>query len=370
VRLRTLRTRAADGQGRAPLPVRRSLFRPSHHREAAIRFPVAVILLLVALVAVCTLAVAVGSVPLSVGDVWRATFDPDADPSTRVIVLQLRLPRVLLAVALGGGLGTAGAAYQAVFRNPLADPFVIGSASGGSVGAVVVLASGWAGVGGAIGATATGAFAGSVLAVLLVYLIAGGGRGPAESLLLAGATVSSLCAAVVWLLSTFFHDNLPRLMGWVTGGLNLNPDHWQSLTVAGPLILISGGVLSLLGRPLDALRAGDDTARALGLPVSVVLPVVLAAASVAVAAAVAVGGVIGFIGLVAPHLARPLAGASHARLVPVSALVGAVLLVPADLLARSAAPPHELPLGAITALAGGPVFLVVLRAGWRRRVSA
>jgi len=127
-------------------------------------------------------------------------------------------------------------------------------------------------------------------------------------------------------------------------------------------------VLSLLGRPLDALRAGDDTARALGLPVGVVLLVVLAAACLATAAAVAVGGVIGFVGLVAPHLARPLAGAAHARLVPMSALVGAVLLVPADLLARSAAPPHELPLGAITALAGGPVFLVILRVGWRRRI--
>jgi iron complex transport system permease protein len=317
-----------------------------------------------------TLAVAVGSVRLSAADVWAAVTDPDADPLVRTIVLDLRLPRVLLAAVVGAGLGAAGAAFQAAFRNPLADPFVVGSASGGAVGAVVVIVTGWAGVSPALGATATGAFLGSGLAVLLVYLIAGAGRGPVESLLLAGATVSTLFAAVVWLLSAFFKDSVPNVMGWVTGGLTLNPDHWKSLAVAGPLILGGAGVLSLLGRPLDALRAGDDTARALGLPVGVVLPVVLAAASVAVSAAVAAGGVIGFVGLVAPHLARPLAGAAHARLVPAAALVGAVLLVPADLLARSLAPPHELPLGAITALAGGPVFLVVLRAGWRKRGTA
>jgi iron complex transport system permease protein len=209
-----------------------------------------------------------------------------------------------------------------------------------------------------------------MLAVVLVYLIAGAGRGPADSLLLAGATVSALCAAVVWLLSAAFQDSLPKLMGWVMGGLNLNTDHWKSLTVAGPLVLLGGSVLSLLGRPLDALRAGDDTARALGLPVGVVLPVVLAAGSVAVAAAVATGGVIGFVGLVAPHVARPLVGAAHSRLIPTAALVGAMLLVPADLLARSVAPPRELPLGAITALAGGPVFLVLLRTTTRRRVAA
>ncbi len=324
-----------------------------------IRFPIVVVLLVVALVAVVGLGVAFGSVSL-----------PDDPDTARTILLRLRLPRVLLAVAIGGGLGAAGAAYQAVFRNPLADPFVIGSASGGSLGAVVVLVTGWAGVGGAIGATATGAFVGSVLAVFLVYLIAGAGRGPAESLLLAGATVSALCAAGVWLLSAFFHDSLPKLMGWVTGGLNLNPDHWAALTVAGPLLLLGTVVLSLLGRPLDALRGGDDTARALGLPVGALVPVVLTAASVAVAAAVAAGGVIGFVGLVAPHLARPLAGAAHARLVPTAALVGAVLLVPADLLARSVAPPHELPLGAITALAGGPVFLFILQTTNRRRVTA
>lgn len=350
--------------GGLPFAVPRSGRRPP--ARPPIRFPAAVVLLLVALVAVVTLAVAVGSVRLSAADVWAAVLNPDADPATRDIVLKLRLPRVLLAVIVGGGLGAAGAAYQAVFRNPLADPFVIGSASGGSLGAAVVLVTG---VGG-IGATAGGAFVGSVLAVLVVFVISGAGRGPAESLLLGGATVSALCAAGVWLLSAFYHDSLPKLMGWVTGGLNLNPDQWAAVGVAGPLVLLGGLVLVLLGRPLDALRAGDDTARALGLPVGVLLAVVLAAGSVAVAAAVAAGGVIGFVGLVAPHLARPLVGASHVRLVPAAALVGAVLLVPADLLARSAAPPLELPLGAITALAGGPVFLVILHFTHRRRVSA
>ncbi len=351
----------------------RSPFRPSGRRtprEAAIRFPVAVALLLLALVAAVTASVAVGSVRLSAADVWAAVTDPDADPVTRVIVWELRLPRALLGAAVGAGLGAAGAAYQALFRNPLADPFVIGSASGGAVGAVAVIVTGWAGVSEAVGATTTGAFAGSLLAVLLVYFIAVVTRGPVETLLLAGATVSTVLSAVVWLLLTFAHDRLPSVMWWVMGGLNRNPQYWAVLTVAGPLLLAGGAALSLLGRPLDALRAGDDTARALGLPVGLVVPLVLTAASVAVAAAVAAGGVIGFVGLVAPHFARPLAGASHARLVPASALVGAVLLVPADLLARSLIPWQELPLGVITALAGGPAFLVVLGTSARRRAAA
>ncbi|MCU0703779.1 MAG: iron ABC transporter permease [Fimbriiglobus sp.] len=314
-------------------------------------------------------SVALGSARLSLSEVWDALTHADADPTTRAIVTQIRLPRSLLAAIVGVGLGAAGAAYQAVFRNPLADPFVIGSASGGAAGAVAVIVSGWAGVSEAIGATATGAFAGSVFAVLLVYLIAGAGRGPAESLLLAGATVSTLLGAVVWLLLAFARDRLPSVMWWVMGGLNLSRDTWAAVAVAGPLVAGGVAVLCSLGRPLDALRAGDDTARALGLPVRWVVLVVLVAASVAVAATVAVGGVIGFVGLVAPHLARPLVGASAGRLVPTAGLVGAVLLVLADLAARSLHPSQELPLGAITALAGGPVFLVVLRTNSQRRAA-
>ncbi len=289
------------------------------------------------------------------------------DALTQKIVLDIRLPRVLLAAVVGGGLGAAGVAFQAVFRNPLADPFVVGSSSGGAVGAVLVFVTGWAGVNVGVGPAAVGAFAGSILAVLLVFAIAGGGKLPAESLLLAGATVSTLLGAVVWLLLAFI-DKLQQVVGFLMGGLAQRG--WPELVLAAPLIAAGTLVLSLLGRPLDALRAGDSTARALGLPVGLTLAVVLGASSVAVAATVAVGGVIGFIGLVAPHLARPLAGASHARLVPLAALVGAVLLVPADLLARTVASPRELPLGVITALAGGPVFLVVLWGSSRRHTPS
>jgi iron complex transport system permease protein len=182
---------------------------------------------------------------------------------------------------------------------------------------------------------------------------------PPVTLLLAGAVVSTMLGAFVWLMMALADESLYRIVGWLMGGLAGRG--WDTAAAAGPVILTGAGLLCLLGRPLDAVCCGDEVARSLGLRVGGVMALVFAGAGLAVAAAVAAGGVIGFVGLAAPHLARPLVGAAHSRLVPASGLVGATLLIAADAVARTAVPPLELPLGVVTALLGGPVFLILLR---------
>jgi iron complex transport system permease protein len=318
------------------------------------------------LVGVGLASLAVGAVPISVGDIVAAVLGGlgglgEGDPLTRAIVLHLRLPRVLLAILIGVALGTSGAAYQALFRNPLADPFVVGASSGAAAGASLVIVTGWGGLGGlaGVGPVSLGAFAGALLAVCLVYAIAAAGRMPPISLLLVGTIVTTMLGAVVWLLMALAHEHLDRIFAWLLGGLAGHG--WDSVAAVWPTLLAGSVVLCLLGRPLDALCGGADVARSLGLWVGGASALVLAAASLAVATAVAAGGVIGFVGLAAPHLARPLVGAAHARLVPASGLMGALLLLAADGLARSVVAPLELPIGVVTALLGGPFFLVVLR---------
>jgi len=273
-----------------------------------------------------------------------------ADRTTRAIVVDYRLPRAVLAALIGVALGTAGAAYQALFRNPLADPFIIGTSSGAALGVAVAAVTGF-------GAVTTGAFAGAVGAVALVYAVAAAGRMPTLGLLLAGAAVSTMLSAGVWLLVALAGQQQAAIVGWLMGGLSGRG--WAEVRTAGPLILAGAAALTRLGRPLDAVACGDDAARSLGLRVNLVAGAVLLGATLGVAAAVAAGGVVGFVGLVAPHLARPLVGAAHARLVPASGLIGGMLVVAADIAARTAAP-VELPLGVITSLIGGPFFLLVL----------
>ena len=316
------------------------------------------VLLVVVLLGAGLAALAVGSVRTPVRDVVAVVFG-GGDPLARTIILDLRLPRVLLAVLIGVALGTSGAAYQALFRNPLADPFVIGASGGAAAGATLVIVSGWVGATAGLGPASLGAFAGALLAVGLVYAIAAAGQMPPISLLLVGTVVSTMLGAAVWLVMAISDEHLHRIVGWLLGGLAGRG--WDTLAAAWPLLLLGSGLLCLFGRPLDALCGGEDAARALGLWVGGATALVLVAASLAVATAVAAGGVIGFVGLAGPHLARPLVGAAHARLVPASGLVGGILLLAADTLARSVVPPLEVPIGVVTALLGGPFFLVVLR---------
>jgi iron complex transport system permease protein len=318
--------------------------------------------LLVALV----LSLGTGAVALPPGHVLRALLDR-ADPALRqadvAIVWDLRLARALLALLVGAGLAGAGSAFQGLFRNPLADPFVIGASSGASLGATLAIVA--SGSGDAAGVSVPlAAFAGALLAVLVVYLVAAASGGDATTaLLLAGATLSTILSAVVALLMLLNDRKLQEIFGWLLGGFSGRS--WGHVALSAPLLAIGLVALWLLARPLDALACGEEGARSLGLPLAQARGAIVVAASLVTAAAVAASGIVGFVGLIAPHIARTLVGTGHARSIPVAALIGALLLLLADSAARSVAPPLELPVGIITALVGGPCFLWLLGRGRR-----
>lgn len=314
-----------------------------------------------ALILVGVLNLGFGAVLLSPAQVLAALIrDAGVDPVTAGIVWDLRLPRVLVAGLVGSGLGMAGVAYQGLFRNPLADPYIVGASNGAALGAVLVIVMRWSLPGPAgVGPVSVGAFLGSLGTAALVYFIAATGRTSPPVLLLAGVVVSAMLGSCVWLLLAFGDHDLARIVAWLMGGFSGRG--WNALQSVGWLLLLGMAILWASSRMLDALCGGEEAARTLGLRVSLAQGVVLIGASLATAAGVAVGGVIGFVGLVAPHFARKFVGGAHARLIPAGGLIGAMLLMAADGAARSLVPPLELPVGVVTAVLGGPIFLIVLR---------
>nr|WP_026341817.1 iron ABC transporter permease [Actinomadura atramentaria] len=310
----------------------------------------------------------VGAAGLPLGGVLRALAD--AVPGVRLdsgltgvernVLFELRLPRVLMGALVGGMLALAGAGYQGVFRNPLADPYLLGAAAGAGVGATLVIVA-------VPGDPAVGvplaAFAGALGGVFLAYALgstAGRGGSGVATLVLAGVAVSSFLAAVQTFLQQLKTDELQRIYAWVLGGVG--SADWRSLALVAPYAAVSTVVLLLHGRLLDVLAVGDEEASALGLSAARVRLTVLVAASLATASAVAVSGLIGFVGVVVPHVVRRLAGGSYRIVLPLSLIGGAAFLTLADLLARTVIAPGELPLGVVTAFVGGPFFVVVLRA--------
>ncbi len=281
------------------------------------------------------------------------------------VLFELRLPRVLMAALVGGMLAMAGAGYQGVFRNPLADPYLLGAASGAGVGAtlVIVLLHGDLGYG-----VPLAAFAGALFGVVLAYALGrtANAAGGAATLVLSGVAVSSFLAAVQTFLQQLGSEELNRIYAWILGGVG--GADWAQLALIGPYALVSTIVLLAHGRLLDVLSVGDEEAASLGLSAQRVRLTVLVAASLATACAVAVSGLIGFVGIVVPHVVRRLAGGSYRVVLPLSLLGGAAFLAVADLIARTVVAPGELPLGVVTAFVGGPFFVAVLRAS-RRQVD-
>ena len=325
------------------------------------RFILCILGLLALLLAALVFSLGVGAVYIPPGQVLHALLEAsDARPTDVAIVHDLRLARVLLAALIGAGLAVSGAAFQGLFRNPLADPFVVGASGGASLGATlaIVLGLNWRLAG--FGPVPLAAFAGALLAVFIVYSVAQiGGQTTAVTLLLAGAALSTLLSAMVSLLMLLSDETMHEIFTWVMGGLSGRS--WPYLWSSGPYLLVGLVLLWLAARPLDALSCGEETAQSLGLSLTYARGVIVGAASLATAAAVAAGGIIGFVGLVAPHIARLLFGATHRRVIPASALIGMLLLLLADDLARTVIAPVELPVGVVTSLLGGTFFLYPLK---------
>ncbi|MBB5236082.1 iron complex transport system permease protein [Deinococcus budaensis] len=317
--------------------------------------------LVLALCAAVVLAVGLGSVTIPPGEVLGALGRGVAGLWTGaeltgndVIVWQLRLPRVAMGVLVGACLAVCGGAFQGVFRNPLADPYLLGVASGAGLGATVAIVAGWP-----RGSIPLTALAAALAAVSLTLTLAREGRRfPPTRLILAGVVVGSVLSAFTTFLILRGEDRARQVLAYTLGDLGFSG--WPDVLTVLPYALAGCGVLVLLGRALDTLGLGDLTARSLGVPVERLRLLVVVAASVATAAAVAYVGIIGFVGLIVPHVARLAWGAGHRVLLPVSALLGGTLLVLADLLARTTVLSQ---VGVVTTLLGGPFFLWLLRRG-------
>jgi iron complex transport system permease protein len=325
------------------------------------------IVLVVLLVAAVLVAVGVGAVWIAPATTirlvaWKlgiAERPSGVAPSVEIILFQLRIPRVLLATVVGSALAAAGAVFQALFRNPLADPAIIGVSSGAALGAIAaMLVTGGAFAGGLV--VPAVAFLGALAAGLLVYRLAR--VGPAvqvATLLLAGVAVAALISAVMALVLTYSGERIRSIYFWLLGGLSARG--WESLAAVAPLAAV--GVVAALGTAgsLNLVVLGEERAAQLGLEVERFKRIALATGALLAGAAVAVAGVIGFVGLMTPHLLRLVLGADHRRLLPASVLGGALFMVLADLAARTLRAPEEIPVGAVTALLGGPFFLYLLR---------
>jgi iron complex transport system permease protein len=309
----------------------------------------AALLLLAAIVIAMSLVA--GSTEIGMRDAASAVLGNPAEPA-HTVVMELRVPRVLSALAIGALLAVAGTLLQALFRNPLADSYVLGVSGGSSLGALLALL-----VGGSLWLVQTSAAAGAILATLLVLALARGGG--TVRVLLTGVVLAAACGALVTLVLVLADDGQLRgMMFWLAGDLGWASRPW---TMAGAALLATAAV-SLVARPLDVLATGETTAQSLGLDLPRWRMIIVILAGILTAGAVIQGGTIGFVGMVVPHLVRLwFRTAAHRVVVPAAALAGGTLLAAADLVARTVAAPRQLPVGAIMALLGVPIFLALLR---------
>jgi len=322
----------------------------------------AIITLAVVLLVAMVLAVGLGAVNVSPGETIAALSRGirGAEMSQAdAVIWQLRLPRVLLAALVGASLALAGVLYQALFKNPLADPYILGVSSGAGLGATIAfVAAGTSFASRAFGVP-VGAFLGALLTIALVVRLASrAGRADTTSLLLAGVAISYTLAAVTSFLMVVFRNSMQSVVFWMMGGLT--SASWQNVWIVSVMFVIGAVVPVLYARELDIMLLGDERAGQLGVNVERFKLLVLASASLVVAAAVSVSGLIGFVGLMTPHMARLVLGPDHRLLLPASTLAGAIVMVLADLAARTVLAPVEIPVGIVTAVLGGPFFVWLL----------
>jgi iron complex transport system permease protein len=315
---------------------------------------------LLALAIMLLLSLAIGSVFIPPAELWRVIRGASASETFRTILWEIRLPRTALIALVGAALAGSGAAYQGLFRNPLADPYLIGVASGAGLGAIIAMSIQWPYTTLGLLAVPLTAFATSLLTVYLVYTIAHvGGSVPTTNLILAGVAVSSFAVSLTSFLMLRSTGEVRRAIGWLLGGVSLVS--WDATLALIPYLALGLTTLVFTGYALNLLQFGDDQATQLGLNVRRAKFIIIVAASLVTAAAVSFAGIIGFVGLIVPHIVRIWWGVDYRRLIPLSILGGASVLLFADVLARIVLAPQELPVGIVTALAGAPFFLWVLR---------
>lgn len=322
----------------------------------------------VVLCAAAVFGISAGAASLTATDILRhfvglLPFGWAESPLTErqeALLMDLRLPRVVMGAIVGALLATAGGAYQGVFRNPLADPFLLGAAAGAGLGATMIMVFGGDLIADPRELVPVAAFVGALLGVAAAYALGStAGGGGTAALVLAGVAVSSFLSAAQTLVQQMGIDQLQRIYAWLLGGLGRGG--WDDVRLIAPYAAVGLVVLLLSGYLLDMLALGDDKAVSLGLNPAVVRLVVIAAASLATAAAVSVSGLIGFVGIVVPHIVRRLVGSSYRAILPVTVLAGGAFLVTVDIVARTIVAPAELPIGVVTAFLGAPFFVLILR---------
>ncbi|MFZ0058885.1 MAG: iron ABC transporter permease [Acidimicrobiales bacterium] len=320
------------------------------------------------LVGAALLAVLIGPADLSPDTVLGVLvsklplgFHSHASALDAGIVWQIRAPRVVLGGIVGATLAMAGASYQGVFQNPLADPYLLGVAAGAGLGATLAVAAVADPAAWAIDPVPLAAFVGALVAVALTYVLGRSGQRQrtTTSLILAGVAVGSFFTAIQTYTQQRNTPTLMQVYSWILGGLSTAD--WREVELVAPYVAVCGAVLVASRRLLDVMAVGDEEADSLGVKAGRVRLLIVIASTLATAAVVAVSGLVGFVGIIVPHTVRLVVGPSYRRILPLSILVGAAFLILADLVARSVLPPAEVPLGVVTAFVGAPFFLVVLR---------
>lgn len=283
----------------------------------------------------------------------------DINKTHMIIIMNLRLPRILLGAIVGAGLGVVGAALQGMFKNPMADPYVLGISSGASFGAAIAIALGIQYVFFGSGVITLFAFLGSIITILFVYNIAKtGGRIPSTTLLLSGIAINSMLMSLVSIIMIFNRNKVEDIVFWVMG--SVASSDWKQVGFIFPIVVLGIIFIIAYSRDLNIMSTGEESARNLGVEVEKVKKLLILLCSLMVAACVSVSGVIGFVGLIIPHSIRLLAGADHRALLPFSAIGGAAFMVVCDTISRSIMPPMEIPVGAVTSIFGAPYFIYLL----------
>jgi iron complex transport system permease protein len=321
-----------------------------------------------ALIVAIALATSTGSVSIPLSTTFGILADklslinisPTWQSAVATIVLEIRLPRVILAGLVGAALATAGATYQGLFRNPLADPYLIGVAQGASLGAVIgfLLPVSWNIAG--FGLIPLLAFIGAILATATVYLLARTGKTlPVTTLILAGVALSALLGSIVSYLIISSGDKMHSIIFWLMGSFSLS--QWSEVRTALPYVAAGTAVIIIFARLLNVMQLDEEQAQQLGVNVERFKLILLAAATLITAASVSFVGTIGFVGIIIPHAVRLIWGADHRFLLPLAVLTGAIFMILTDLVARTVLAPTEIPIGVITAICGAPFFLYLLR---------